>query len=231
MLVAMLDSGVAAEHPHLAGCVIRGFSLDGGIRSADFSDRTGHGTACAAALHRLVPEVEILAVRLLDDELRTTSVAVAAGIVAAADAGARVIALSLGSRAPESEALLADAVAEACAGGAVCVAAAHPRGLPMWPADLPDVISAEAHRSCPLADLYRVPGPRPRYVASGWPRPIEGRPPTENLYGPSFAAVHVAGRVARALLAEPKLDLPAVVAALDAEVTGIWEPGAHPRGA
>ncbi len=216
MLVAMLDSGVAANHPHLAGTAVRGFSLDGEDRSDDFSDRTGHGTACAAALARLAPDAEILAVRLLDEDLRTTSAALAAGIVTAAEEGAHVITLSLGTRAPESEALLADAIGRASAAGAICVAAAHPRGAAMWPADLPRVISAQAHRSCPLADLYRVPGPLPRYVASGWPRPIEGRPATDNLYGPSFSAVHVAGRVVQALAREPDLSFADVVERLDA---------------
>jgi subtilisin family serine protease len=223
VLVAMLDSGVAAAHPHLSGCTIRGFSLDGGATSPDFADRTGHGTACAAALFRLVPDVEILAVRLLDDQLRTTSEALAAGMRAAARAGARVITLSLGSRAPESAARLASAVAEARDAGAVCVAAAHPRGAAMWPADLLDVLSAQAHRSCPLADLYRVAGPLPRYVASGWPRPIEGRTPTDNLFGPSFAAVHLTARVVQALAVDPGLDFEGTVAAVDAGATGVWE--------
>ena len=223
MLVAMLDSGVAAGHPHLAGTPLRGFSLDGGERSDDFADRTGHGTACAAAFARLAPGVAILAVRLLDEDLRTTTAALAEGIVTASREGARVITLSLGSRAPESAPPLAEAIAEATTAGAVCVAAAHPRGLAMWPADLLDVVSARAHRSCPLADLYRVPGPLPRYVASGWPRPIEGRPTTDNLYGPSFAAVHVAGRVVQVLVRQPEASFDAVVAALDEAASGVWD--------
>ena len=201
--VAVLDSGLTVGHPHVAGLRVRGFGLLGHEppleRTEDFSDVTGHGTAVTAALHRLLPDASVLAVRLLDDELRTTTAALCDAIRLAADEGARVINLSLGSGRDESRGPLADAVAHAAERGAVCVAAAHPRGRTLFPADLPTVISVTTHRSCPLADLFAVEGPLPRFLAHGHPRPIEGRAPTDNFFGPSFAAVHVAARVARLL--------------------------------
>jgi hypothetical protein len=225
-LVAVLDSGVHLGHPHVAGASIRGFSLDGDAapfgRSEDFSDRTGHGTAATAALLRLLPHADVLAVRLLDADLRTTSAALAAGIIAAANEGARVINLSLGSQAAEAEALLADAVAEATARGAICVAAAHPRGATLWPADLPSVIGVTTQRACPLADLYTVDAGAPRFLAHGFPRPIEGRPPTDNLFGPSFAAVTVSARVAAILRDDPGLGFGGVVRRLQAAAVGAW---------
>ena len=172
--VAILDSGLSVDHPHLSGLRAEGFALHGDApplqRGSDWSDCTGHGTACTAALFRLVQDIDVLAIRLLDEELRTTTAALAAGIVEAAREGARVINLSLGSRADEARAPLEAAVREAAELGAVCVAAAHPRGRSLWPADLPTVLSATTHRSCPLRDLYRVRGEQPRYVAHGWPR-------------------------------------------------------------
>jgi hypothetical protein len=226
VLVALLDSGVTPGHPHLAGIPVRGFSLEGDRpplrRVAAFDDRTGHGTACAAALVRTGAPVELLAVRLLDDELRSTSAALAEGIVAAAEEGARVINLSLGSRAPEARGLLADAVARARSLGAVCVAAAHPRGAELWPADLPAVLSATTHPACPLQDLYRTPGPLPRYLLCGWPRPIEGAPPRDNLFGPSIAAAHLSGRVAAILAESPGCKPDVVLAALDEACRGLW---------
>ncbi len=225
--VALLDSGVTASHPHLAGLRLDGFSLEGLEpplqRSDDFSDRTGHGTACTAALYRLEPRIDVLAVRLLDEELRTTTAALAEGIVRAAEAGAQVINLSLGSGRPEAEATLRDAVQAASRAGAICVAAAHPRGRSLWPADLPEVLSAATHRDCPLADLYRVAGPLPRYVASGWPRPIEGRPARDNLFGTSFAAVHLTARVAGLVADGTPVDHASLVSALDAACAGPWK--------
>jgi hypothetical protein len=225
--VAIIDSGLTAEHPHLQGLQVRGFALVGHaeplIRADDFSDVTGHGTAVAAAFHRLAPGTPLLCIRLLDADLRTTTEALCAGIRAAAEEGARVINLSLGSGRAEAAEPLARAIAEATEAGSVCVAAAHPRGRTLFPADLDTVISVTTHRSCPLADLLVVPGPRPRFLAHGYPRPIEGRQATDNFFGPSFAAVHVASRIARLLNDAPQLGFDDVVAALRRQATGTWE--------
>lgn len=219
-LVALLDSGVTPGHPHLDGLRIRGFTLVGDTepftKGTGFADRTGHGTACAAAMYRLNPDIELLVVRVLDEDLSTTHTSLAEAIRRAADEGAAVINLSLGSMEDDSLPVLEAAVAYAAAAGAVCVAAAHPGGLALWPADLPGVISALSNRSCPLHDMYRVQGPIPRFVCHGYPRPIEGRPPTDNLFGPSLAAAHLCAQVARILAASPGLGLDALVAALEA---------------
>jgi len=220
--VALLDSGVVESHPHLRGIPVTGFDLAVGEGPASFRDLTGHGTACAAALARVEPGVSLLAVRVLDAELRASSAALAEGITAAAEAGARVINLSLGSHSSEARSMFAQAVDRAAALGSVCVAAAHPNGAVSWPADLPTVLSATSHRSCPLEDLYRVPGPLPRYLACGWPRPIEGLPATDNLFGTSIAAAHLSGRVAALLRTEPGLGLRELVERLDATCAGNW---------
>ena len=220
--VALIDSGVSAAHPHLAGLRVWGFSLEGDqspfTQTAAFADRTGHGTACAAAMFRVYPHMELLAIRVLDDDLSTTYLNLAEAIRRAAQEGAKVINLSLGSLEVESRDPLAEATAEAHSLGAVCVAAAHPNGTPMWPADLPNVLSALSHRSCPLRDLYRVPGALPRFLCHGYPRPIEGRPPTDNMYGPSVAAAHLSARVAR-LKSRDDLSFSALIGLLEAECT------------
>jgi len=234
-LVAVIDSGVATGHPHLDGLALRAFSLDGDAppldRQENAADRTGHGTACVAALYRANPQLEVLAIRLLDEDLRTTAEALAETIRIAADEGARIINLSLGSGKAEAKPLLEEAIRYAAERSAHCVAAAHPRGRSLWPADLPTVISAVSHRSCPLRDLYRVEGPLPRFLAHGYPRPIEGRPPTANLYGPSFAAVHLSARVAQLLASEPQLPFDGIVSALESECSGAWVDSSDDRRA
>jgi len=229
MRVAILDSGLTQGHPHLANAMVTGFSVEGHsapfVRvDEDFSDRTGHGTAVAAALHRLIPEAELLAVRVLDHELRCTTEALAEAIRLAAECSPDVINLSLGSGRMESEEPLAAAVAYAAARGAICVAAAHPRGRMLFPADLPTVLSATTHRSCPLADLFSVPGPLPRFLAHGFPRPIEGRATTDNFFGPSFAAVHLCARIAELLASGPR-DFGQICEALETSCVGEWTPG------
>ncbi len=225
-LVAVIDSGLAPSHPHVADLCSTGFALyregDGFRQDPDHSDCTGHGTAVTAALHRMVPEAPVLAIRVLDEDLRCTSAVLVEAIRRAASAGAKIVNLSLGSGDPEATPLLQSAVDEATSLGAVCVAAAHPHGRPLWPADLSSVLSAQAHRSCPLGDLFRVPGPVPRYLTHGFPRPIEGQPPTQNLFGPSFAAIHLSARVARLLQAGHSLDFVALCELLDSECSGEW---------
>ncbi|MCO4770868.1 MAG: S8 family serine peptidase [Deltaproteobacteria bacterium] len=226
MLVAILDSGLHRGHPHLAGARVSGFGIDGDVPpfvlSDDFTDRTGHGTAVTAALHRLAPDVDLLAVRVLDDELRCTTDVLAAAIEEAARRGADIINLSLGSMREEARGPLQRAVTLATERGAVCVAAAHPRGRPLYPADLPGVLSATTHRSCPLADLFVVPGPLPRFLAHGFPRPIEGRAPSDNFFGPSFATVHLTGRVAALLAAGRDPSIPELAKQLREQATGDW---------
>ena len=226
--VAVVDSGVFAGHPHLAGIPVSGFGVVGVEppfrREEAFDDRTGHGTAAAAAIAWSEPRVSILAVRVLDAELRTTSAALAEAIVGAADAGASVINLSLGSTRDESRSMLAEAVAYASASGAVCVANAHPRGRSLWPGDLPTVISATSHRDCPRADLFTVRGLLPRFVAHGFPRPVEGRAPTDNFFGPSFACAHVTAAVVSLLQRSPGLEFGGVVEALEARANGEVDP-------
>jgi predicted nucleic acid-binding protein len=227
-LIAVLDSGLAAGHPHVEGLRSSGFALyadgDGFRQDPDNSDCTGHGTAVTAALYRMVPEAPVLALRLLDEDLRCSSAVLAEAIRSAAAAGAKVINLSLGSGDPAAVPILVAAIEEATAAGAICVAAAHPHGRALWPADLPVVLSAQAHRSCPLGDLFSVPGPLPRYLTHGFPRPIEGQPPTQNLYGPSFAAVHLSARVARLLRDDPSAEFGQIRAALDAQCLAEWQP-------
>jgi hypothetical protein len=218
--VAVVDSGAFAAHPHLAGVRLSGFSVVGAeapfSMDSTFDDRTGHGTAAAAAIVWSEPNIDLCIVRVLDEDLRTTTPALAEGIRRAAEAGARVINLSVGSTRPEAAAVLQAAVSDARESGAVCVANAHPRGRALWPGDLPSVISATSHRDCPRADLFAVRGPLPRFVAHGFPRPADGRLPTDNFFGPSFACAHVSARVAALLLATPSLDFDGVVAALRA---------------
>ena len=230
--VALIDSGVHAAHPHLAGAQVTGFGVEGDDEpyalSEDYGDRTGHGTAVAAALHRLVPGLDLLAVRVLDEDLRCTTGALAEALVRAAEQGARVLNLSLGSRRPEAREVLSDAVAHAARHGAVCVAAAHPRGRALFPADLPGVLSATTHRSCPLADLFMVAGPLPRFLAHGFPRPIEGRAPTDNFFGPSFAAAHLTARVARLLEDGVDPNVEALAARLRTESSGNWQDAPPP---
>ncbi len=134
--VAVVDTGVAAGHPDLAGKVLPGHEFLGQI-DQDLSpmiDDCGHGTHVAGTIAAVpnngigiagaAPHVRILPVRVLSaaNQCGGWSSDVARGIVWAANQGARVINLSLGGPGPD--AALARAVRYARSKGAVVVAAA-----------------------------------------------------------------------------------------------------------
>ena len=64
--VAIIDSGVHAQHPHVGG-VAGGVAIDPeGHISDDFVDRLGHGTAVAGAIREKAAAAELYAVRVFD---------------------------------------------------------------------------------------------------------------------------------------------------------------------
>ncbi|MEH1099244.1 type VII secretion-associated serine protease mycosin [Micromonospora sp. CPCC 205561] len=132
--VAVVDSGVDAAHPDLAGQVLPGLDLVAAPGSPGGPDPVGHGTTVAALIAGrdddkrgavgLAPDARILPVRVLDAENRyDDALIVAKGVRWAVDNGARVINLSLGGSG-DSPALAAaldyafvrDVVVVACTG-------------------------------------------------------------------------------------------------------------------
>nr|WP_246273811.1 type VII secretion-associated serine protease mycosin [Phytohabitans houttuyneae] len=104
--VAVVDSGVDAGHPDLAGQVLPGIDLVTQGRDGR-TDPVGHGTTVAGliagrndddtGIMGLAPHAKILPVRVLDAENRyDDALIVAKGVRWAVDNGARVINLSLG---------------------------------------------------------------------------------------------------------------------------------------
>lgn len=103
--VAVLDTGVDYDHPDLKGKVIKG--PDYIDKDFEPKDQHGHGThvagIVAAQLNNaegitgLAPQVRILAVRVLDEQGSGSLFTIAKGIAYAANNGAKVINLSLGS--------------------------------------------------------------------------------------------------------------------------------------
>ena len=70
--VAVIDSGIHAGHPHIGGHRRGRIRLDEEL-GADISDRIGHGTAVAAAIHEKAPHAKLYAVKVFDRTLSTTA--------------------------------------------------------------------------------------------------------------------------------------------------------------
>ncbi len=110
VIVAVLDTGVLASHECLAGFIAPG-GYDFVEDDTDPNDTAngldddndgltdegaGHGTLVAGIVHLVAPEARILPIRVLDDEGRGTTFALAKGIRHAVEMGADVINMSLG---------------------------------------------------------------------------------------------------------------------------------------
>jgi thermitase len=135
MVVAVVDSGVDLAHPEFAGQFLPGYDYVNKDNVPNDDTANSHGThvtgILAAAANNgigvagLAPKVKILPLKVLDSAGSGTYDNIAAGILYATDAGARVINLSLGGVAPSST--LQNAVNYALSrpgGGALVVAAA-----------------------------------------------------------------------------------------------------------
>lgn len=142
IVVAVLDTGVDAAHPDLAGHVLPGVDLVNG--DADASDDNGHGTMIAGVIAATgdngqgsvgaAPDASVLPVKVLDGDAEGDDSTVAEGIAWAADHGADVITLAFAGF--EESPVLRDVIADAVAQGVVLVAASGNEGedLPLYPA-------------------------------------------------------------------------------------------------
>ena len=141
--VAVIDSGVQADHPDLAGRI--GPSYDVVQRDATPQDGDGHGTHVmgivgaatgnGVGVESVAPGATLMAVRVLGDDGGGSIDDVARGIDWAREHGADVINLSLGSDVPLLGAGGGDsfdaAIRRALAAGIVVVAAAGNNGVPV----------------------------------------------------------------------------------------------------
>ncbi len=205
--MAVVDSGIHGDHPHVGGVQGGIGVLDDGRMVPDHVDLLGHGTAVAAAIREKAPGVELLAVRVFHDELAASARALVRAIDWATDRGVRLINLSLGTPNPAREAELGAAVARADAAGAIVVSAAEQDGRPAWPGILADSVGAVLDWSVDRASVGLTLDHRgsPALAASGYPRPIPGVPPQKNLAGISFSVANVTGLLARVLEAQPRV--------------------------
>ncbi len=199
--VAVIDTGVHADHPHVAG-ISGGIGFDQeGRPSDDLQDRLGHGTAVAAAIREKAPSTDLLAVKVFDRRLVTTGVALVEGIRWAIAQDVHLINLSLGTTNEAHRDVLVAAVSEAERAGAVVVAAAPQPEANWLPGALPGVVAVDVDWMCPRDECHVSIDDegRVRMRASGYPRPIPGVPPDQNVSGLSFAVANASGFLALVL--------------------------------
>jgi serine protease len=235
-IVAVVDTGVDASHPDLAGAVLPGHDfVDGDDNPAD---ENGHGTHVAGIIAAqagngigvagLAPSAKVLPVRVLDADGEGDDADIAAGVVWATDHHASVINLSLGG--PEANTVLKQAVAYAIRHGVVVVAAAgnsYFEGDPvMYPAAYPNVVAVAAVSFGDSRAIFSETGSYVSVAAPGlavlstYPG---GRYTT--MSGTSMAAPYVAATAALVRQSHPDMSGDQVAERLKSSAQDIGAPG------
>jgi subtilisin family serine protease len=211
--VAVIDSGVHAEHPHVGG-VAGGVGIDEhGVAHDDYIDRLGHGTAVVAAIREKAPDAEIYAIKVFDRELQATGAALVAACEQALALRVQIVNLSLGTQNVDHEAALAAVVGRLRDDGAIVIAAGEQGGVRWLPGSIPGVWSVSLDWTVPR-ETFRIDRLSERGAtlrATGFPRPIPGVPPERNLKGLSFAVANATGIIAQLLADDDSSDAAAVV--------------------
>jgi len=231
--IAIIDSGIDAEHPDLEGRILAAQDFTGG----GLLDRHGHGTHCASIAagsgaasggryRGVAPEALLYSAKVLRSDGVGMTSDVMAGIEWAYDQGAQVVSLSLGSVGSDDG---TDALSETCdavvdGGVVVCAAAGNEGPAPgtiCSPGSARKVITVGAASEEDQVAVFSSRGP----TADGRPKPDvllpgegiigarargTGMGAVVNEYytsasGSSMATPHAAGVCALLLQAEPHL--------------------------
>lgn len=242
ILVAIVDTGMDCGHPDLVGSVdtsktFSAYSDDG------CSDKQGHGThvggtVAATANNQIgvagvAPGVTLMSAKVLSDSGSGSYASVAAGIVAAADAGAQVISMSLGG--PSNSAVITEAIKHAISKGALPVAAMGNDGNSSisYPAGIPGVFSVGATdinnkiaRFSQFGSHIAISAPGVNIMAT-FPRNASGMPGTNYgaISGTSMATPIVSGVAALVMSQNPGINAEQVKAILKASAVDQGDPG------
>ena len=210
--VAVVDSGVDANHTALAGKVKESVEavVEGGrvsFQPSTSGDAAGHGTACAGIITTIAPEVDLFSVKVLGANASGSGDMFLAGLDWAIKNKMQVINLSLGTTKPQYFGPLHDLLDRAYHTGCIVVAAANNLPQPSYPSifssSLVSVIKRDGgdpfnfgYRYGEVIELI-APGVN---VRTTWPGGGY-----RQLTGNSFACPYVTGIIALIMEAYPSL--------------------------
>jgi hypothetical protein len=161
--IAILDTGCQVDHPGLEGRVVLSYNaITKRTGAKEVADGNNHGTWCTGAVHDVVPEADLIVVKVLSDSGSGRVDVIAHGIDYAVTVGkADVISLSLGG--PQPDQFQAAAIKRAVEAGVVVIAAAGNEGGPGdtqgWPSRFPECIAVASSNQAGRLSSFSSWGP------------------------------------------------------------------------
>jgi subtilisin family serine protease len=222
--VAVIDSGIDPDHPAV-GAVKRSVKVerDGDefsiVEDLERVDLVGHGTACAGIIRSIAPEAELVSVRVLGADNKSSGVAFTHALDWVITQGFDVANLSLSSRSEDLHGTFHELVDRAYFGGCLLIcSASNTPGQPSYPSLFSSVVSVASHDIPDPWTYYYNPVPPVEFGAWGVNVPVAWQGGARvTASGNSFATPHIAGLAALIKSKYPQLtafELKAVLAAV-----------------
>jgi subtilisin family serine protease len=238
--VALIDTGLDANHPAIQGKITekkdltgQGFSPD--IHATLLAGIIAAGTTRDTSVWGIAPQSEILAIKACQPrspqaiQAQCWSLTLAQGMDYAVQRNADIINLSLSGPTGVEDKLITRLVDQAVGRGIVVIAAAGnsgPHGQPAFPAVLPNVIAVTAvdskeqlYSSATRGDFIDLSAPGVEIISTG---------PGGKLLvasGTSLAAAFVTGTAALVLQQQPRISPQALQALLEHTAKDLGPPG------
>jgi subtilisin family serine protease len=212
--VAVIDSGIDADHPGLEGCVDEAAAVEFTVDAAGevvrtdgpHADAFGHGTACAGIIHSFAPQASITSVKVLGVGLRGKAASFLAGLQHAIESGFDVINLSLGTKKRDFALAMYELCDHAYFHDSFLVTAANNVDRPSYPSLFSSVTSVACNLSTDPWRYHNNPQPPTEFLARGIDVEVLWRQGTTiAVTGNSFAAPHISGLAALIRSKHPEL--------------------------
>ncbi len=238
--VAVIDSGIEADHPLLGGCVDADDGIvvtvtdDGSVEMTPgpHDDVFGHGTACAGIIHSIAPKARITSIRVLGANLGGKAAAFHAGLVWAIEQGFDVVNLSLGTTKKDWALAFHEVCDDAYFAGSFIVTAANNVPRASYPSLFASVASVACNTTTDPLRFHANPNPPTEFLARGIDVEVAWKGGgTIRTTGNSYAAPHIAGLAALVRSKHPDLRPFQVKTVLWATAANVREPGTEAEAA
>ncbi len=206
--IAIVDSGVQADHPWVGGRLTASFQVVGGtqIKAGPPNDVFGHGTACAGQIRRFAPEADLVSVQVLGGNLKANSQSLLTALRWLTTQDIHLINLSLSTMRQELALLMSHAVDDLYARKILCVCArGYHRTGKAYPTNFSGTVGVSFKQLAPSQLEFR-PNDNTAFDAAGIKVKVAwNESGIREVDGSSFACPLVAGLAARIMSLRPGL--------------------------